>query len=535
MEQPAEKKTVRLVNLFKKEKKADAEKKTSHPLKLPFFSRKETPVFEEPPVELALPHFETDEEVLTKYWLTAPHSFVTICKDDRNRLHYYITEPSLTEKEYVILEESFEYLRSTLIFDTVKRRGEMNLDDAVLRSAILLFDKTLSEERIRVLIYYLYRNFLGYGKLDPLMHDDRIEDITCNGSNIPLFLYHREYGNIETNCIFEKEELNKFVLKLAQKADKQLSLTTPLVDATLPDGSRAQITYSDIVSSKGSSFTIRKFKADPMTPAELVRGHTYSAELLAHIWLAVENRKSVIVAGGTASGKTSTMNAVSFFIPETAKIVSIEDTCEIQLPHANWLSMKTRASSVNESSSVTMFSLLKAALRQRPEYIIVGEVRGVEAQTLFQAMNTGHTTFSTLHAGNVKEAVNRLTHDPINVPTAMFSALDLIIVQSLLYSEGKGFRRSTSLNEVSVEGDEIKWTPLFTWNHVTDTFDKVFEKSAVFDDIAYKNGWTQEEIQKKINARAAVLKKLGAQPKVSTQDMEEAIVNLVISEENAGV
>ncbi|HJJ28791.1 MAG TPA: type II/IV secretion system ATPase subunit [Methanocorpusculum sp.] len=532
--QPAEKKTKGPKALFKKEEKENPEKKTSRPLKLPFFSKKEPVVFAEP-VVLEIPPFETKDEILTQYWLATPHSYVTITKDDKNRLHYFISEPSLSEKEYIILEESFEYLRSTLIFDTVKRRGEMNLDDAVLRSAILLFDKTLSEERIRVLIYYLYRNFLGYGKLDPLMHDDRIEDITCNGHDIPLYLYHREYGNIETNCVFEKEELNKFVLKLAQKADKQLSLTTPLVDATLPDGSRAQITYSDIVSAKGSSFTIRKFKADPMTPAELVRGHTYSAELLAYIWLAVENRKSVIVAGGTASGKTSTMNAVSFFIPATAKIVSIEDTCEIQLPHTNWLSMKTRGSSVSEAGNVTMFSLLKAALRQRPEYIIVGEVRGAEAQTLFQAMNTGHTTFSTLHAGNVKEAVNRLTHDPINVPVAMFSALDLIIVQSLLYSEGKGFRRSTSLNEVSVEGDTVKWTPLFTWNHATDTFDRVFEKSAVFDDIAYKNGWSKDEMLKRIDARMKILEKLGACAKISTAEMEEAIVNLTVSEANADV
>ncbi|WP_319377852.1 type II/IV secretion system ATPase subunit [uncultured Methanocorpusculum sp.] len=270
------------------------------------------------------------------------------------------------------------------------------MDRDLLNKTITSFDKELPPERIETLIYYLYRNFLGYGKLDPLLHDDKIEDITCNGANIPIFLYHRRFGNIETNCSFENIELNKFVLKLAQKADKQLSLTTPLVDAALPDGSRAQITYSDIVSSKGSSFTIRKFKADPMTPADLVAGGTYSSELMAYIWLAVENRKSMIIAGGTASGKTSTMNAASFFIPDVAKIVSIEDTREIQLPHINWLPMRTRESTATVSAgNIDMFSLLRAALRQRPEYIIVGEVRGAEAQTLFQAMNTafeGKTT-----------------------------------------------------------------------------------------------------------------------------------------------
>lgn len=174
-----------------------------------------------------------------------------------------------------------------------------------------------------------------------------------------------------------------------------------------------------------------------MTPVDLIANHTYDLDLMAHIWLAVENRKSMIISGGTACGKTSTMNAVSFFIPPVAKIVSIEDTREIQLPHENWLAMRTREStSAAGTGNVSMFHLLKAALRQRPEYIIVGEVRGEEAQTLFQAMNTGHTTYSTVHAGNVRETVNRLIHDPINVPVAMFNALDLVLVQSLLYDEG---------------------------------------------------------------------------------------------------
>ncbi|HJJ32388.1 MAG TPA: type II/IV secretion system ATPase subunit [Methanocorpusculum sp.] len=488
------------------------------------------PVFITPPKTIEIPKYHTSDTVLVQYWLNPPHAYATIIRDRENRIRYIITEPKLTEKEYIILEETFEYLRTTLILDTVKRREEIKLERDVLKNAIRMFDDELDEERTDVLIYFLYRNFMGYGKLDALLKDERIEDITCNGHAIPLYLYHRDYGNIETNCIFEKEELNKFVLKLAQKADKQLSLTTPLVDAALPDGSRAQITYSDVVSAKGSSFTIRKFKADPMTPAELVRNNTYSAELLAHIWLAVENRKSMIVAGGTASGKTSTMNAVSFFIPSVAKIVSIEDTCEIQLPHGNWLSMKTREAISSKDGSVTMFSLLKAALRQRPEYIIVGEVRGSEAQTLFQAMNTGHTTFSTLHAGNVNEAVNRLTHDPINVPVVMFDALDLIVVQSLLYSEGNGFRRSTSLNEISVSGDTVTYTPLFEWNHVTDTFEKVFTASKVFDRIAYQNGWSAEELQKRIDVRRKVLEDLGRREKVSTSEMVAAITELTIQE-----
>ena len=513
---------------------ANAKNKTlekSRALKQKLFSKKQQQDTAEPPIVLELPPFETEDEILSRYWLTPPHAHAVITRDAHSNLCYHVIEPKVTEKEYLVLEETFEHLRSTLVFGTDKKPNAERLDRETLISAIRIFDKQIEPERLEVLLYYLNRNFLGYDKLDPLMHDEQIEDITCNGDGIPLYLYHRTYSSIRTDCIFEKTELNKFVLKLAQKADKQISLTTPLVDAALPDGSRAQITYSDIISAKGSSFTIRKFKAEPMTPADLVRSNTYSAELMAHIWLAVENRKSIIVAGGTASGKTSTMNAASFFIPQVSKIVSIEDTCEIQLPHTNWLSMKTRETAVqNLSGTISMFTLLKAALRQRPEYIIVGEVRGEEAQTLFQAMNTGHTTFSTLHAGNVSETVNRLTHDPINVPKAMFGALDLIVVQSLLYNEGKGFRRCTSLNEITVDGGEIITTPIFFWNHLTDTFDRTEHPSKVMDEIAYQNGWSKDEFQKRIDTRISILQELSAKDHVTVKDMETAVNRLAVEE-----
>lgn len=226
------------------------------------------------------------------------------------------------------------------------------------------------------------------------------------------------------------------------------------------------------------------------------------------------------------------MNAASFFTPSVAKIVSIEDTREIQLPHANWLPMRTRESVANVSGmgNISMFSLLKTALRQRPEYIIVGEVRGEEAQNLFQVMNTGHTTYSTLHAGNVKEAINRLTGNPINVPVAMFGALNLIVVQSLLYGEGKGFRRCLSLNEISVGEDQVNWQPLFTWDHKTDRFVKVYENSAVFGNIAYQNNWSKEQISEKISVRKNALEAMVASGKTTPSDVEFAILATIIAE-----
>ena len=494
--------------------------------------RGEKTVFEEPPKVLELPPFETEYEIVDRYWLTPPYAYANLYRDEYGHIHYQMVEPKLTEKELVVLEESYEQLKTVLVYDEVRKRGEFELDREVVREIITGFDPKITPERRDTLLYYLNRNTMGYGRLDALLHDEKIEDITCNGAGIPIFLYHRRFANVETDIVFDANELNKYVLKLAQKADKQISLTTPLIDAALPEGSRAQITYSDIISAKGSSFTIRKFKADPMTPADLIGSNTYSAELMAHLWLAVENRKSMIIAGGTASGKTSTMNAASFFIPSVSKIVSIEDTREIQLPHVNWLAMKTRESLGTQGSqaNISMFTLLKAALRQRPEYIIVGEVRGEEAQTLFQAMNTGHTTYSTLHAGNVKEAINRLINDPINVPVAMFGSLNLVLIQSLLYGDGKGFRRCLSLNELVVEEDRVSWTPLFVWNNKTDRFDRVYERSAVFDNIAYQNGWDEAELARRLKTRQNALEEMVASGRTTPKEVDRAIIETLMHE-----
>lgn len=459
-------------------------------------------------VEFSLPPLDPEEEarVMERYWLVPPFTYAKIVNNREMDPEYIIVEPEISEKEFILLEETYEELRNVLIYTPSIRRENVTFDEDRVKAIIRSFDPEITEDRLAVLIYFLRRNFIGFGKLDPLMHDRHIEDITCNGANVPVFIYHRKYANLATNIQFDDEELNKYALKIAQKANKQMSLTTPLVDAALPGGSRVQLTYSDVISAKGSSFTIRKFKADPMTPVDLITLGTYSADLMAVIWLCVENNKSMIIVGGTACGKTSTMNAVSFFIPGISKIISIEDTREIQLPHKNWLPLKTREGGKNlAAGDVDMFTLLKASLRQRPEYIVVGEVRGEEAQTLFQAMNTGHTTFSTLHAGGVNEAINRLTHDPINVPHVMFGALDLMLIQGLQYRAGVGFRRCLSLNEIYVEGGDIRWNPLYEWNLKTDAFDRVYERSKTLDHIAYVNGWTAEELQSQVDLRKHLL------------------------------
>ncbi|EHQ36381.1 type II/IV secretion system ATPase subunit [Methanoplanus limicola] len=453
--------------------------------------------------------FLCDYEELERYWLKPPFSYAVIIRDEDRNFSYRVCEPKISNKEQLLLEEADSELRSVLIYDTQAKRDEIRIDHDTVHKIVKNFDRQIDDDRVGIICYYLDCNFHGYGKLDALMHDENIEDITCNGPGSPVFIYHRKYSNLPVNLSFAGEELNKFVLKVAQKADKQLSLTTPLVDATLPDGARAQITYSDVVSTKGSSFTIRKFKTEPITPVDLIDYRTYDPEILAFIWLCVESRKSALVVGGTASGKTSTMNALSLFIPQFSKIVSIEDTREIQMPHKNWLAMKTRET-VTESrkGSVDMFSLLKTALRQRPEYIIVGEVRGSEAQTLFQAMNTGHTTYSTLHAGGVDQAINRLTTDPINVATAMFEALDLIIIQQLVYIGGRMVRKCISLNEITINRGVIEHNTLYRWSPADDSFQRIFSESNILKEIAYSHGWSQDDLEQEIQMRKEILESL---------------------------
>jgi len=462
------------------------------------------------------------------YWLYQPHSYVVITLDEDKDRKYRVVEPELSQRERIILEETHETLRDVLVYDKPVAKGDLSLEYDEVSKVVKTYDPKIPEDRLLVLYYYLRRNLNGYGKIDPLMYDELLEDISCNGHNLPVYVHHRYYGSIPTSIRFESEELNRFVLKLSQKADKQVSLTSPLLDASLPNGSRAQITYSDVVSTKGSSFTIRKFRSDPMTPATLLAFGTYSDELLAFIWLALENRQSLIVVGGTASGKTSAMNAFSFFIPHNSKIVSLEDTREIQIPQKNWLPVQTRTSnSFNDRGNVDLFDLLKASLRQRPEYIIVGEVRGNEAQTLFQAMNSGHTTLSTLHAGNIEEALNRLTNEPINVPAAMFGALNLMVIQTFHYREGRMIRRCDAIHEILLgEGDKVKWNTLFEYEPTDDSFKRIYKKSKTLQTIQYMHNWSDEEIIYQLNLRSAFLARLRNQHSTDPEVLIQMIADL---------
>ncbi|MDO9539903.1 MAG: type II/IV secretion system ATPase subunit [Methanocalculus sp.] len=451
-----------------------------------------------------------NEEEVDSYWIEKGLSLVTITYNKKTRLkEYHLSEPVLTQFEYELLERVYEDLRDILILTDTEIRE---------RPQLLLFRKTedllsqyglkLEPETMYKLRYYLKRNFLGWSRIDPLMKDLDIEDISCDGHDIPLFLYHRKHRNIRTNIQFPEQQLNSLAISLAQRSGKHISIGSPILDATLPEGSRLQLTLGTEVTTRGSSFTIRKFRPEPFTPIELMEKGTFSVDQLVYFWLAIENNKSLLYIGGTASGKTSSLNAMSLFIPPLAKVVSIEDTREIMLYRENWIASVTRESITAEGSrSINMFDLLKAAMRQRPEFIIVGEVRGPEAQTLFQAMNTGHTTYSTMHAGGVDATIHRLESEPLNVPRNMLQALNIISVQGMIFKGSERVRRCQEIVEITgiePNSGNVLVNNVFEYDPVTDEM-RYSGRSHVYSAIAANRGWSREEISAEVERRRRVI------------------------------
>jgi flagellar protein FlaI len=342
------------------------------------------------------------------------------------------------------------------------------------------------------------------------MRDHLIEDISADGINIPLYVWHRVYESLPTNIVFKDEqELDSFIVRLAYLSGKNISVASPILDASLPDGSRIQLTYGNEVTRRGSTFTIRRFRVDPLTISDLITFKTVSSEMAAYLWYAIENRASVLVAGGVASGKTTMLNCLSMFIKPEMKIVSVEDTQELNLPHENWIPSVVRLGFGHEdkrTGTITLFDLLKAAVRQRPDYIIVGEVRGEEAYTLFQAMATGHLGMCTLHAESVEAVFNRLESEPMNIPKPLIAMTNVIMVMSRTEIDGKPARRATVTAEVAGFTQEtgISTEEVFRWNPRFDAF-TYNGHSSILERQMKKMGIGEDEIRYELNRRQTVL------------------------------
>ncbi len=461
-------------------------------------------------------------------------AYVRLTQDVASKTHHYeVIEPTLDEDEKRV--QSF--LRETLIA-TMDGHDAVDADDrrdyllAAARQAILDHDVALDDLSVARVEYHLVRDFLGYGAIDVLMHDPMIEDISCDGPGVPIYIFHRSLESLRSNIVFpDARHLDLFVIRLAQRSGKQISIADPLLDATLPDKSRLQASLSGEITTRGSSFTIRKFKADPITPPELVRFGTMDARLASFFWLAMEAGNSMIMGGGTASGKTTTLNAISLFIPPQKKIVSIEDTRELNLPHENWVPGLTRSGFGGEVvggkfvGAIDMYRLLEAALRQRPEYLIVGEVRGAEALTLFQAMATGHAAYSTMHADSVQSAVYRLENEPINVPRLMLQTIDAIVIQRLVRVEDKLVRRIMEVVEITgtdPETGDLLTNTVFKWDPSTDTY--VWTgKSYIIDRIAQSRNLRLEDIEAEWALRARLINAMAERGIKNIRDVGEII------------
>jgi archaeal flagellar protein FlaI len=463
---------------------------------------------------------ETEMRELEVQAVNPPYSYSRVSYSDRTKEYLYeVIEPQLTAHERGLVL----HLKSTLNQILGSETGNLSITDkrSYLRGEVEEYFRSrgvtlspLSTERV---VYYVLRDFVGYGPVDALILDPEVEDISCDGVDVPLFIFHGKYESVKTNVVFQDEDsLNSFIVMLGQRCGKSVSVSAPILDGTTPEGHRVQATYGREVTTRGASFTIRRFKERPFTPVDLVLMGSASEEMVAYFWLAAEQGESLIICGGPAAGKTSTLNAIALFIPPTSKIVSIEDTREVNLPHDNWIPGATRTGTGDRgpdgktAGEIDMFDLVRAALRQRPNYIIVGEVRGRETYTMFQAMATGHTTYSTMHADSVKSMVNRLENPPINTPRILLSALNNVIIQIQARTEKGVVRRLKQVLEIvgfEPETNELITNTVYEWDPSTDGF--VFKgHSFLFDKITELKNFTTEEMDAEFQRRVDVIKYL---------------------------
>ncbi len=428
-------------------------------------------------------------------------------------LMYYMLEPNITEDDWKVIREVQRDLEERLDVD-VSKLGYIETKNILLEEvdrSLEIMGFAVDAARKDILLYYIERDTLGFGKIDALMKDPNIEDLSCDGVGVPLYAYYRDprVGSVRTNVAFETaEELDAFIVKLSQKCNKTISVAEPLLDGTLTDGSRIQATLGSDISRKGSNFTIRKFTEMPLTPTHMLNFRTVNALQLAYLWLAIDHGKSVLVSGGTATGKTSMLNVLSLFIRPGMKVVSIEDTAEIRLPHEHWVSQVARSALSSKGTTtgeVTLFDLLRASLRQRPDYIILGEVRGKEAFVLFQQMATGHASLATIHAASVPQLIDRLITPPISLPPRLLENIDVILFIKLSRLNEKIIRRADTVAEVvGIKDDKPVTRIVFEWDAFKDVFN-VKDRSVLLKDISKRSGLSEEDIIEELFRRKAIL------------------------------
>jgi len=452
------------------------------------------------------------ENVGAKYPILPPFTFADI-KSLGKEYIYNIIEPQLTKEEKENHEKMITGLLEILDIElsAIKKREEAvkYLEDQI-KKVLEEYEIKISKESLAKIMYYIYRNFVGLNEIEPLIQDPYIEDISCDGVGVPIYVVHRKFGSIKTNLVYDDaKNLREFVVKLAERCGRFVSYAEPLLDGALPDGSRVQASFAVDVTTRGPSFTIRKFIQEPFSPIDLMNNNTISSEMLAYLWLAVENGSSILITGGAATGKTTFLNVLSMFIPSALKVISIEDTRELNIPHENWVPSVTRVGFAKGYGEVSMFDLLKESFRQSPDYVIVGEVRGSEAYVLFQGMASGIPALGTMHAGRVEDVVYRLETPPINLSPSLVDTLDLIIVMVHAREKGESARRIKEIAEIEsidpVTG-KARTNSIYQWKPEKDNFElNITYPSWLLQDIASRRGVDIEGLKKDIAERKMIL------------------------------
>jgi len=480
----------------------------------------------------SIPQFEDKTKIDVRYMVIAPYVSIHVYYNEKDgEVVYDIEEPLLSKEEKQDLDRVEMAMREVVNINMLTgEKTQEGLLDYINKTARLIISELslkVEEETFNKMFYYLYRDFVGLNEIEAMMKDYYIEDIECNGMGEPLYIVHRVFRNIKTNVKFnDMEKLSSFVEKLAQKTGKYISYASPILDGSLPDGSRVNATYTKDISSKGPTFTIRKFTKTPWTPIQLLGFHELSPEMLAYFWILLQYQSSLMIVGGTASGKTTLLNAIAFFIPHENRVVSIEDTRELNLPRENWLPSVVRTGAGGQGvGDINMFTLLKGSFRQNPDYVIVGEVRGEEASVLFQGMASGHASISTMHADSVDAIIRRLETPPINLSPTLINGLDVMAIITHAIVNGRETRRLREIVEIiriERDGTALTNTP-FSWNPADDKF--YFKKdSKAFDKIAEKSGIPRENLQKEFEIRARLLFKL-YQDKVLGYEEVQRVIN----------
>ncbi len=472
----------------------------------------------EPKHLIILPLAKSAPKTDVKYPLLEAFASAHIIWDPRKRqLVYNVLEFELLKGEKEMLDSIKSHLLELIdIKISVVKRSEDAMEYLERKVSMVLDDLgiELSHERYVRLIYYIHRDFVGLNQIEPFMHDPYIEDIGCSGMDTMIYVTHRKYGSMVTNIGFDDfEELSNFVIKLSERCGRYISYATPLLDGTLPDGSRVQASLAKDVTTKGPTFSIRRFRRNPFSTVDIVNFNTASTEIMAYLWFLIDHDASIMVAGGVATGKTTFLNALSMFIAPEKKIVSIEDVREINISHDNWIPATSRTGfGVPEGGrrygEVELFDLLKESFRMKPDYVIVGEVRGKEAYVLFQGMASGNPSLGTIHAGSVEDMMKRLETPPIELSPSLIESLDAVIIMVHAKEKGSSSRRVKEVVEIESmdpHTGKAHTTKTFAWIPSADMFKDESKQSLLVRKIAFERGIPFEKAMKDIEDRRRVL------------------------------